>query len=276
MAAIIACYSVYAHYHQRVGMYVCEPARVGACMYGEGGFRCFLLFRTAFCGPIDCGPAVRVRIGWISCRVTFREWFVIALTYHCLCLEDRRGQFGRSYHCSSFGGRCAYIHELFRRILSTCGVWSAYGSFIACSWIERLYVWGARFSSLTVFSVPVSLWNPRAGSRSGRPCMLASIAVPRGGAWSASHPWSPDLTWPVLSVVHAVCADSRTITTPRHRPPYVTLPYPDRTNRTLPAYPCTMPILLCVSLTWPISLCLYLSVFVASLDCIAPCSRLWL
>ena len=33
MAAIIACYSVFAHYHQRVGMYVCEPARVGACMY---------------------------------------------------------------------------------------------------------------------------------------------------------------------------------------------------------------------------------------------------
>jgi hypothetical protein len=45
--------------------------------------------------------------------------------------------------------------------------------------------------------VPVSLWNPRdcqAGSRSGRPCMHASIAVPRGGAWSASHPWIPDLT----------------------------------------------------------------------------------
>ena len=34
----------------------------------------------------------------------------------------------------------------------------------------------------------------RAGSRSGRPCMNASIAVPRGGAWSASHPWSADLT----------------------------------------------------------------------------------
>ena len=28
MAAIIACYSVYAHYHQWVGTYVCEPARV--------------------------------------------------------------------------------------------------------------------------------------------------------------------------------------------------------------------------------------------------------
>ena len=25
-------------------------------------------------------------------------------------------------------------------------------------------------------------------------CMHASIAVPRGGAWSASHPWISDLT----------------------------------------------------------------------------------
>ena len=31
--------------------------------------------------------------------------------------------------------------------------------------------------------------------------------------------------------------------------PHPTLPYPDRTYRTLPACPCTMPILLCVSLT---------------------------
>ena len=53
---------------------------------------------------------------------------------------------------------------------------------------------GARLSSLTVFSVPVSLWNPRACSGSGRLCMHASIPVPRGGAWSASHPWSPELT----------------------------------------------------------------------------------
>ncbi len=73
MTAIIACYSVYAHYHQRVGMYVCEPARVGACMYAERGFRIFSLFRTAFCGPMDCGPAVRGRIGWISCQVIFQE-----------------------------------------------------------------------------------------------------------------------------------------------------------------------------------------------------------
>jgi hypothetical protein len=71
MAAIIACYIVYAHYHQRVGMYVCEPARVGACMYAERGFCSLLFFRIALFGPIDCGPAVRGRIGWISCQVTF-------------------------------------------------------------------------------------------------------------------------------------------------------------------------------------------------------------
>jgi hypothetical protein len=35
MAAIIAWYSVYAHYHQWLGMYVCEPA----CMYAIRGFR---------------------------------------------------------------------------------------------------------------------------------------------------------------------------------------------------------------------------------------------
>ena len=46
------------------------------------------------------------------------------------------------------------------------------------------------------FSLESSGWllGCRAGSRSGRPCMHACIAVPRGGAWSASHPWSPDLT----------------------------------------------------------------------------------
>ncbi len=93
MAAIIALYSLYAHYHQWVGMYVCEPARVGACIYAERGFRIFSLFRTAICGSIDCGPAVRGRIGWISWQVTFQELFVIALTYHCLCLGDRTGKY---------------------------------------------------------------------------------------------------------------------------------------------------------------------------------------
>jgi hypothetical protein len=161
-------------------MYVCEPARVGACLFAEGGFcifslfahvcmrACpvrgtyvwrrrvsysfFSLFRIAFCGPIDCVPAVRGRIGCISCQVTFQECFVIALTYHCLCLGDRRGRFERSYRYSSYEGRCTYIHHLFQRMLLTCGVWSAYGSLIACaSWIERLYLWEAWVSSLTVF-----------------------------------------------------------------------------------------------------------------------------
>ena len=52
MAVIIACYSVYAHYHQRVGMYVCEPARVGACMYAERGFRSFSFFGQLSAAPL--------------------------------------------------------------------------------------------------------------------------------------------------------------------------------------------------------------------------------
>ena len=141
MAAIIACYSVYAHYHQRVGMYVCEPARVGACMYADGGFRIYSLFRIAFCGPIDCGSAVRGRIGWISWQVTFRELYLIALT---LSLPVFRGSKG-PIRCSSFGGRSTYIHHLFQRMLLSCGVWSVYGSLITCaSWTKRLYVWEAR------------------------------------------------------------------------------------------------------------------------------------
>jgi hypothetical protein len=46
------------------------------------------------------------------------------------------------------------------------------------------------------FSLESSGWlrGCRTGSGSGWPCMHAFIAVPRGGAWSASHPWIPDLT----------------------------------------------------------------------------------
>ena len=63
------------------------------------------------------------------------------MTYHCLCLGDRRGRFGRSYRCSSFGGHCTYIHHLFQKRLLSCGIWSAYGSLTACtSFTERLYV----------------------------------------------------------------------------------------------------------------------------------------
>jgi hypothetical protein len=126
------------------------------------GFAVFSFFRIAFCGPIDCSAAVWGRIGWISCQVTFQEGFFRTLTYHCLCLGDRRGRFVRIYRCSSFGGRCAYIHRLFQRILLTCGVWSAYGSLIACaSWTERLYVWEARgFTSTSLLHLHKSLFVP--------------------------------------------------------------------------------------------------------------------
>jgi hypothetical protein len=145
-------------------MKVCEPARVRACMYAEREFRIFSLFRIAFCGPIDCGPAVRGRIGWISWQVNFQQLYFrfIALTYHCLCLEDRRGRLGRNYPCSSFAGRCTFIHHLFQRTLLICGVWSAYGSLIACaSWTERLYVWEARgFTSTALLHLHKSLFVP--------------------------------------------------------------------------------------------------------------------
>ncbi len=63
---------------------LCPPSSLGivsmytiingwACMNAERGIRRFSLFRTAFCGTIDCGAAVRGRIGWISYQVTFRE-----------------------------------------------------------------------------------------------------------------------------------------------------------------------------------------------------------
>ena len=72
-------------------------------------------------------------------------------------------------------------------MLLTCGVWSVYGSPVACaSWTERLYVWEARFSSLTVFSVSISLWNPRDGcaaiglAAGQGSCMHAFIAVAQG------------------------------------------------------------------------------------------------
>jgi hypothetical protein len=56
---------------------------------------------------------------------------------------------------------------------------------------------GEGFFAYRVFGSYFSLESSRgcrAGSGSGRPCLHASIVVPRGGAWSASHPWIPDLT----------------------------------------------------------------------------------
>jgi hypothetical protein len=178
------------------------------------------------------------------------------LTYHCLFLRDRRGRFGRSYRCSSFGGRCTYIHHLFQRMLLSCSVWSAYGSLIACaSWIERLYVWEARFLRLPCICSCFSLesWEGcRAGSGSVRPCMhdpsgrclvriasmesLPDLTCAVRGAWV---PWIPSAQAAVFPC---------TIAAPRHR----TLRYPTLTGPTgpcLPACPCTTPIILCVSLT---------------------------
>ena len=47
-------------------------------------------------------------------------------------------------------------------MLLSCGVWSAYGSLIACaSWIERLYVWEARgFTSTFLLHLHKSLFVP--------------------------------------------------------------------------------------------------------------------
>ena len=125
-------------------------------------------------------------------------FFFIALTYHCLCLGDRRGVFGRNYRCSSFGGHIAYIHHLFQRMLLSCGVWSAYGSLIACaSWIERLYVWEARFSSLTVFLFLFlsGILARLSGWQRVRAALYACIhRGPSGRCLVRIHPWSPDLT----------------------------------------------------------------------------------
>ncbi len=88
-------------------------------------------------------------------------------------------------------------------MLLSCGVCSAYGSLIACA---SLHVWQARFFSLTVFLVPVSLWNPR------DVCATVGLAAAgQGGLYACIHcgpsgrclvrvasmeAW-PDLTWPV-------------------------------------------------------------------------------
>ena len=85
---------------------------------------------------------------------------------------------------------------------------------------------GESFFAHRVF-VPFSLWNPRDGcaavacSRSGRPCMHESIAVPRGGAWSASHPWISGAWVPWIPSAQAAVFPC-TIAAPRHH----TLRYP--------------------------------------------------
>ncbi len=81
--------------------------------------------------------------------------------------------------------------------------------YMECVWISyrmrlldraSVCMGGESFSASLVygscFSLESSGWlrGFRAGNRSGRPCIHASIAVPRGGAWFTSHPWIPDLT----------------------------------------------------------------------------------
>ncbi len=167
-------------------------------MYAERGFCRFLLFRIASCGPIDCGPAVRGRIGWISCQVTFLKLFVIALTYHRLCLGDRRGDLDEVIVAAASEA----IAHTYTTCFSECCYHVVYGVCMdllshaplgqsACMYGRRGFLRLPCFRSC--FSLE-SLRGCRAGSRSGLPCLHASIAVPRGGAWSASHPWSPDLT----------------------------------------------------------------------------------
>ncbi len=120
----------------------------------------FSLFRTAFSTAALVSEIV---FDGFHGRLFFEnELSSLFLTYHCLCLEDRRGRFGRNYRCSSFGGHSAYIHYLFQRMLLTCGVWGVYVFLIACaSWMERLYVWEARgFTSTSLLHLHKSLFVP--------------------------------------------------------------------------------------------------------------------
>ena len=84
----------------------------------------------------------------------------------------------------------------------------------------------------------------RAVSGSGRPCIHASIAVPRGGVWSASYPWSPDLACAALGAGSHVSRPHRQPfplhyrrTTSSSSAPHPTLPCPGLTYCFAPA-PC--------------------------------------
>ncbi len=87
-----------------------------------------------------------------------------------------------------------------------------------------------------------------AGSGSGRSCMHASIAVTRGGAWSAPHPWIPDLCCPrCVGPLDPVRAGNRLplhyrcATSPRTAP-HPALPLPTLTGPYLPVYPVCLPL----------------------------------
>ena len=185
------------------------------------------------------------------------------MTYHCLCLGDRRGEFGSSYRCSSFGGRCTYIHHLFQRMLWTCGVWSAYGSLTA------VLVWEARLSSLrTVFrflclSGILGMVARLSGWQQVRAALYAYIhRGPSGRCLVGMHRIHGFLARPVLS---AHCTA-----------PYATLPYPTLPGPTcLPLYHAHPP--LCVlNLTslrhFRVAILHYTVQLVMAMTTSAPCS----
>ena len=127
-----------------------------------------------------------------------------------------------------------------------------------CMGGEAFFAYNRVFGSCVSLESSGWLHGCRAGSRSERPRLHVSIAFPQGGTWSAPHPWIPDLTcavrgaWvPWIPFAQATVFPC-TIAAPRHRALHPILRYPTLTGPTvpcLPACPCTMPILLCVSLT---------------------------
>ena len=112
---------------------------------------------------------------------------------------------------------------------------------------------GEIFFAYRVF-VPVSLWNPRDG------CAAVGLAAGQGGPVRMHPSWSLGAV-PGSHRIHGFLVRGFHGSRPRRQPsspalsprhvttPYTTLPYPVRTYHTLPVCPCTMPILLCVSLT---------------------------
>ena len=155
---------------------------------------------------------------------------------------------------------------------------------------RAIYFWEARLSSLTVFSVPVSLWNPRDGCAAvglvagqGSPiCIHPSRSL--GAVPTSMDSW-PDLTCAVRGAVvpwiPSVQGAVFPWQSPRHvaahcTAPYATLPFPTLTGPTVPCLPAHAPCPSSSVCPWPdLSLCLCLSVLVGWHYCIARCSPLW-
>ena len=197
----------------------------------------FFALSDSFLCPRDCGSAVRVRIGWISCQVTFQELFFIALTYHCLCLGDRRGRFGRSYRSSSFGGRCTYaVYFWCMECVLTSNCMRLLDRAPVC-------MGGEVYFAYRVF-VPASLWNPRAAvglaaGQGGPVCMHPSRSLGAVPGPRRIHGFLtlPDLCCPRCEgPMDPVRAGSRLpLHYRRATSPHPTLPYP--TGPTIPCLP---------------------------------------